>query len=162
PGDAGAGHVAGQDIAGAATPRAARRRAPILTGDRVSRWPAEHAAVRLADPLHILGAVNTEKSNTQAQGGLASWLGGGSVFFVMRAVGASGLCCVIPPSRFAQRRARVRAQRAGASARELRRRAGEDAFSGARVLAERPALQRLIENEGSGGLEPSLRRFGET
>ncbi|HEY1723869.1 MAG TPA: ATP-binding protein [Steroidobacteraceae bacterium] len=106
--------------------------------------------------------MNTEKSNTQAQVGLASWLGGGSVFIVLLAVAAIALTCAILLNRLVQQQALVRAQLAVTSARELLRRAGEDALSDARVLAERPTLQRLIENEGSGGLEPFLRRFGET
>ncbi|MGH8230936.1 MAG: ATP-binding protein [Steroidobacteraceae bacterium] len=106
--------------------------------------------------------MKTEKSNIQAQVGLASWLGGGSVFIVLLAVAAIALTCAILLNRLVQQQALVRAQLAVASARELLRRAGEDALSDARVLAERPALQRLIENDASGGLEPFLRRFGET
>jgi len=56
----------------------------------------------------------------------------------------------------------VRTQLAVTSARELLRRAAEDSLSDARVLAERPPLQRLLDTESSGGLEPFLRRFNET
>jgi sensor histidine kinase regulating citrate/malate metabolism len=61
-----------------------------------------------------------------------------------------------------QQQALVRAQLAVATARELLRRAGEDALSDARVLAERPTLQRLLESEANSGLEPFLRRFSDT
>jgi signal transduction histidine kinase/HAMP domain-containing protein len=107
-------------------------------------------------------ALNTDKSNSQAQVGLASWLGGGSVFIVLLAVAAIAITCAILLNRLVQQQALVRAQLAVASARELLRRAGEDALSDARVLAERPTLQRLIENDQNSGLEPFLRRFSET
>jgi len=107
-------------------------------------------------------ALNTDKSNSQAQVGLASWLGGGSVFIVLLAVAAIAITCAILLNRLVQQQALVRAQLAVASARELLRRAGEDALSDARVLAERPTLQRLIDNEQNSGLEPFLRRFSET
>jgi signal transduction histidine kinase len=98
----------------------------------------------------------------QAQVGLASWLGGGSVFIVLLAVAAIAITCAILLNRLVEQQALVRAQLAVASARELLRRAGEDALSDARVLAERPTLQRLIDNEQNSGLEPFLRRFSET
>jgi signal transduction histidine kinase len=106
--------------------------------------------------------LNTDKSNSQAQVGLASWLGGGSVFIVLLAVAAIAITCAILLNRLVQQQALVRAQLAVASARELLRRAGEDALSDARVLAERPTLQRLIDTEQNSGLEPFLRRFSET
>jgi signal transduction histidine kinase len=103
-----------------------------------------------------------DKSTPQAQVGLASWLGGGSVFIVLLAVAAIAITCGILLNRLVQQQALVRAQLAVATARELLRRAGEDALSGARVLAERPTLRRLLENEPNSGLEPFLRRFSET
>jgi signal transduction histidine kinase len=106
--------------------------------------------------------VNTDRPTTQTQVGLASWLGGGSVFIVLLAVIAIALTCAILLNRLVQQQALVRAQLAVASARELLRRAGEDALSDARVLAERPTLRRLLETEPNSGLDPFLRRFGET
>ena len=111
--------------------------------------------VRLRGPM-------ADKSTPQAQVGLASWLGGGSVFIVLLAVAAIAITCGILLNRLVQQQALVRAQLAVATARELLRRAGEDALSGARVLAERPTLQRLLESEPNSGLEPFLRRFSET
>ena len=106
--------------------------------------------------------MNSEKTTSQAQVGLASWLGGGSVFIVLLAVAAIAITCGILLNRLVQQQALVRAQLAVATARELLRRAGEDALSDARVLAERPTLQRLLATEPNSGLEPFLRRFSET
>jgi signal transduction histidine kinase len=106
--------------------------------------------------------VNSERSTSPAQVGLASWLGGGSVFIVLLAVAAIAITCGILLNRLVQQQALVRAQLAVATARELLRRAGEDSLSDARVLAERPTLQRLLESEPNSGLEPFLRRFSET
>ena len=47
-------------------------------------------------------------------------------------------------------------------ARELLRRAGEDALSDARVLAERPTLQRLLERRAIAAWSHSCSRFSET
>jgi signal transduction histidine kinase len=106
--------------------------------------------------------LNSDKSTSQPQVGLASWLGGGSVFIVLLAVAAIAITCGILLNRLVQQQALVRAQLAVATARELLRRAGEDALSDARVLAERPTLQRLLATEPNSGLEPFLRRFSET
>ena len=106
--------------------------------------------------------MNSDKSTSPAQVGLASWLGGGSVFIVLLAVAAIAITCAILLNRLVQQQALVRTQLAVATARELLRRAGEDALSDARVLAERPTLQRLLESEPNSGLEPFLRRFSET
>lgn len=106
--------------------------------------------------------MNSNKPTSQAQVGLASWLGGGSVFIVLLAVAAIAITCAILLNRLVQQQALVRAQLAVATARELLRRAGEDALSDARVLAERPTLQRLLEDQPNSGLEPFLRRFSET
>jgi len=119
--------------------------------------------VRLRGPIaDTRRALNPNKTTSQAQVGLASWLGGGSVFIVLLAVAAIAITCGILLNRLVQQQALVRAQLAVATARELLRRAGEDALSGARVLAERPTLQRLLESEPNSGLEPFLRRFSET
>jgi signal transduction histidine kinase len=94
--------------------------------------------------------------------GLASWFGSGSVLIVLLAVAAIAIACAVLLNRQIQQQALVRAQLAVASARELLRRAGEDALSDARILAERPTLQRLISSEGNSGLEPFLQRFSES
>jgi signal transduction histidine kinase len=101
-------------------------------------------------------------ADVRSQVGLASWLGGGSVFIVLLAVAAISISCAILLNRLVQQQALVRAQLAVASGRELLRRAGEDALSDARVLAERPTLQRLVSAEGNSGLEPFLQRFAES
>jgi signal transduction histidine kinase len=98
----------------------------------------------------------------QPQVGLASWLGGGSVFVVLLAVATVAVACGILLNRLVHQQALVRAQLAVATARELLRRAGEDALSDARVLAERPTLQRLLESEPTSGLEPFLSRYSES
>jgi len=109
-----------------------------------------------------LRRLNSKPPHSQAQVGLASWLGGGSVFIVLLAVAAIAITCGVLLNRLVQQQALVRAQLALATARELLRRAGEDTLSDARVLAERPTLQRLVESEPNSGLEPFLRRFSET
>jgi signal transduction histidine kinase len=57
---------------------------------------------------------------------------------------------------------KARVQLAGAMAREDLRRMVEDALSAARVLAERPTLQRLLTEGRTDAIEPILRRFCET
>jgi signal transduction histidine kinase len=106
--------------------------------------------------------VNSDRSTLQPQVGLASWLGGGSVFVVLLAVAAIAIACGILLNRLVHQQALVRAQLAVATARELLRRAGEDALSDARVLAERPTLQRLLESDANTGLEPFLRRYSDS
>jgi signal transduction histidine kinase/HAMP domain-containing protein len=103
-----------------------------------------------------------QAGDARPQVGLASWLGGGSVFIVLVAVAAIAAACAVLLNRLVQQQALVRAQLAVASGRELLRRVGEDALSDARVLAERPTLQRLLASEDSTGLEPFLQRFAET
>jgi signal transduction histidine kinase len=112
--------------------------------------------------LKASSVLNSERPGAQPEVGLASWLGGGSVFVVLLAVAAIAITCALLLNRLVQQQALVRAQLAVASARELLRRGGEDALSDARVLAERPTLQRLLESEPNSGLEPFLRRFAET
>jgi signal transduction histidine kinase len=62
----------------------------------------------------------------------------------------------------ADEQGKARVQLAGAIAREDLRRMGEDALSSARVLAERPALQRLLNENRVEAIPPLLRRFCET
>jgi signal transduction histidine kinase len=84
------------------------------------------------------------------------------VFIVLLAVAAIAIACAVLLNRLVEQQALVRAQLAVASGRELLRRVGEDALSDARVLAERPTLQRLLVSDGNSGLEPFLQRFSET
>lgn len=102
------------------------------------------------------------RSDAAAQVGLASWLGGGSVFIVLLAVAAIAIACAIMLNRLVEQQGLVRAQLAAASGRELLRRAGEDILTDARVLAERPPLERLIETQQRDGLEAFLRRFADS
>jgi signal transduction histidine kinase len=115
-----------------------------------------HGALNMSDPSR------QQRTEAYNQVGLASWLGGGSVFIVLLAVAAIAIACAVLLNGLVQQQALVRAQLAVASGRELLRRAGEDALSDARVLAERPTLQRLLASEGSDGLERFLQRFTET
>lgn len=113
-------------------------------------------------PARRLGLrVTPDKESSQPQVGLASWLGGGSVFVVLLAVAAIAIACGVLLNRLVQQQALVRAQLAVSTARELLRRAGEDTLSDARALADRPTLQRLLETESNGGLEAFLSRYSE-
>ena len=62
----------------------------------------------------------------------------------------------------ADEQGKARVQLAGAIAREDLRRMGEDAQSAARILAERPALVRLLAEARFEAVPPLLRRFCET
>jgi signal transduction histidine kinase len=57
---------------------------------------------------------------------------------------------------------KARVQLAGAMAREDLRRMVEDALTAARVLAERPTLQRLLTEGRTDAIPPILRRFCDT
>jgi signal transduction histidine kinase len=61
----------------------------------------------------------------------------------------------------ADEQGKARVQLAGAIAREDLRRMGEDALSTARILAERPALARLLSEARFEAVPPLLRRFCE-
>jgi signal transduction histidine kinase len=112
--------------------------------------------------LNTTDLPSAGKPNARSQVGLASWLGGGSVFIVLLAVLSIAIACAVLLQRLVQQQALVRAQLAVASGRELLRRVGEDTLGDARGLAERPTLQRLLSSEGSNGLEPFLQRFTQT
>ena len=62
----------------------------------------------------------------------------------------------------ADEQGKARVQLAGAIAREDLRRMGEDALSAARILAERPALVRLLSENRIEAVPPLLKRFCET
>ena len=64
--------------------------------------------------------------------------------------------------RLANEQGLARAQGAGAIAREEVRRAGEDLRTTARLLSERPTLQRLVSEQQTAALEPFLTRFCAT
>jgi signal transduction histidine kinase/HAMP domain-containing protein len=87
---------------------------------------------------------HTSKNAAQTPVGLASWLGGGSVFIVLLALAALALACAILLGRQVRQQALIRAQLAVTSAREQLRRDGEDVLTNARDLAERPELSRLL------------------
>lgn len=111
--------------------------------------------------LNNAAAPESSAPDARTQVGLASWLGGGTIFIVLLAVFSMAIACAILLHRQVEQQALVRAQLAVASGREVLRRVGEDALSDARELAERPTLQRLI-SDGSNGLEPFLQRFKQT
>jgi signal transduction histidine kinase len=112
--------------------------------------------------LNTIDPLRPQTGDSRSQVGLASWLGGGSVFIVLLAVAAIALACAVLLNRLVEQQALVRAQLAVASGRELLRRVGEDALSDARVLAERPTLQRLVSGDANGGLEQFLQRFSQS
>jgi signal transduction histidine kinase len=62
----------------------------------------------------------------------------------------------------ADEQGKARVQLAGAIAREDLRRIGEDTLSAARILAERPALVRLLSESRFEAVSPLLKRFCET
>jgi signal transduction histidine kinase len=99
----------------------------------------------------------SRKSSTSI--GLGSWLGGGSALVVAIAVAAMAFACSIVLGRLVEEQALARVQLAAASARDQLRRIGEDTLSDARVLAERPTLDRLLATDDPRGLDFFLRRF---
>ncbi len=90
---------------------------------------------------------------------LSAALGLGSIAIVLIAVLAMAVSSERLLGRQAEQQALTRAQLAAAGAREYLRRINEDAFSAAQVLAERPTLQRLLQEQSWRGLEPFLKRF---
>ncbi len=94
--------------------------------------------------------------------GLGSWIGGGSTLVVAVAVAAMAFACSVLLERVVQQQALARVQLAAALARDQMRRIGEDTLSDARVLAERPTLQRLLGGRDATALEFFLRRFCES
>ncbi len=94
--------------------------------------------------------------------GLASWLGGGSVFVVLIAVAAMSIACALLLERVVRQQALVRVQLAATSARELLRRAGEDVLTDTQVLADRPTLLRLLQEGSEAELLPFITRYCES
>jgi signal transduction histidine kinase len=94
--------------------------------------------------------------------GLAYSLAGINVAIVVLVVAGISIYAVGMLKDLADEQGKARVQLAGAIAREDLRRMGEDALSSARVLAERPALQRLLSENRVEAIPPLLRRFCET
>jgi len=94
--------------------------------------------------------------------GLAYSLAGINVAIVVLVVAGISIYAVGMLRDLADEQGKARVQLAGAIAREDLRRMGEDALSSARVLAERPALQRLLGENRVEAIPPLLRRFCET
>jgi signal transduction histidine kinase/heme exporter protein D len=93
--------------------------------------------------------------------GLASWLGGGSVFVVFLAVGVMAIACAVLLAQLVEQQGLTRAQLAGVAAREQLQRSSEDTLARARALAENPTLPRLLETGPPAGLDFFVRRFCE-
>jgi signal transduction histidine kinase/HAMP domain-containing protein len=115
-----------------------------------------------AAPGGTLTEVERRAPDTHRPIGLASWLGGGSVFIVLVAVAAMALTCAIVLHRLVQQQALVRVQLAVTSARELLHRSGEDALTDARRLAQDPTLLRLLAEHADEQIPPLLQRFCES
>ena len=94
--------------------------------------------------------------------GLGWSLAGISVGMVILVVLGISISAVGMLRDLADEQGKARVQLAGAIAREDLRRMGEDALSSARVLAERPALVRLLSENRMDAIPPLLRRFCET
>jgi signal transduction histidine kinase len=94
--------------------------------------------------------------------GLGWSLAGISVGMVILVVLGISISAVRMLRDLADEQGKARVQLAGAIAREDLRRMGEDALSAARSLAERPALQRLLNENRVEAIPPLLRRFCET
>ncbi len=91
---------------------------------------------------------------------LSLWLGGGSVLLVVTALAAMAIASSVLVHRQTERQAWARAELAVSSARDFLRRAGEDAFNAARVLADRPTLPRIASDAASQrSLEYFLKNF---
>ncbi len=93
---------------------------------------------------------------------LSGWLAFTNAAVVVIVVGGVSLAAIDRLRDLANAQGLARVQLAGAAAREELRRLGEDTLTSARVLAERPALQRLLTEGRSDALEPVLRRFCQT
>lgn len=106
--------------------------------------------------------MNAPATKSSPQIGLASWLGGGSVFVVLIAVAAMSVACALLLERVVRQQALVRVQLAATSARELLRRVSEDVLTDTQVLADRPALLRLLQEGSDAELQPFIARYCET
>ncbi|MBX5460377.1 MAG: HAMP domain-containing protein [Steroidobacteraceae bacterium] len=94
--------------------------------------------------------------------GLAWLLAGINVALVVLVMTGISFIAVGMLRDLADEQGQARVQLAGAVAREDLRRMGEDALSAARILADRPTLQRLLAQGNVESIPPFLRRFCET
>jgi signal transduction histidine kinase/HAMP domain-containing protein len=94
--------------------------------------------------------------------GLVSWLGGGSLVVVFVVVAAMAFACSVLLGQLVEQQALTRARLAVTSARDLLRGIGEESLNNARVLSERPTLQRFLTSGEYAGLDFFLRRFCES
>ena len=106
--------------------------------------------------------MSAESRKSSPQIGLASWLGGGSVFVVLIAVAAMSVACALLLERVVRQQALVRVELAATSARELLRRVGEDVLTDTQVLADRPTLVRLLQEGSEAELLPFITRYCES
>src|SRR5688572_30848538 len=97
-----------------------------------------------------------------SKAGLAWSLAAINVAIVVVVVGGISISAVGMLRDLADEQGKARVQLAGAIAREDLRRLGEDALSAARILAERPALVRLLAESRFDAVPPLLRRFCAT
>jgi signal transduction histidine kinase len=93
---------------------------------------------------------------------LGWWLAASNVAIVLLVAAGISYFAIDMLRGLADSQQKVRVQLAGANARQEITRMAEDTLTYARVLAERPALGRLLGESGREGLVPFLRRFCET
>jgi len=93
---------------------------------------------------------------------LGWWLAASNVAIVLLVAAGISYFAIDMLRGLADSQQKVHVQLAGANAREEITRLAEDTLTYARVLAERPPLQRLLAESGRGGLASFLRRFCET
>jgi hypothetical protein len=93
------------------------------------------------------------------RGSLGWWLGGIQVLLVLVVAAGVSWAAIGLLGDLADSRQRAEVQLAGADARAAINRAGEDALSYARVLADRPTLRRLLREHDLDGIPPFLTRF---
>src|SRR5690349_2042586 len=90
---------------------------------------------------------------------LGWWLAAINVLIVLVVAAGVSWVAIGLLQRLADGQQRVRVQLAGADARAELARIGEDTLNGARVLAERPTLRRLLQERDLTNLLPVLQRF---
>ena len=90
---------------------------------------------------------------------LGWWLAAINVLIVLVVAAGVSWVAIGLLQRLADGQQRVRVQLAGADARAELARIGEDTLSGARILAERPTLRRLLQQREFADLPPVLQRF---
>ena len=125
-------------------------------------------------PAH--GAISTERPNPEPgrvswfslrswfdpkSTHLGRWLAAINVAVIALLVGGVFFSAVDLLNELADQEGKARVQLAGAMARENLRRMTEDALTSARVLADRPTLQRLLADGNVAGIAPFVRRFCE-